>query len=179
MTDLNSYRGTEMTPLAHIKFLLQSGDVAGAETLCKKAFVENPDDVAVRFLHATCLRLLGDEETFRHIMLEIAPQMEVMAKADPDCEAAKLWRKSGAVLMEYVVLGVLIVAAVIGGVVIFGEQIQDRYLYGPAIDRKDMVCTLYGPAIEIDRVVEPQPTNGVAPTAETSDQPPQTESETP
>lgn len=151
-----------MTTIDEIKSLMKSGDVAGAEALCRKALEKDQDNAVVKMLYATCRNLQGDEETFRRIMLEIAPQMEVMAKADPDCEAAKLWRKSGAVLMEYVVLGVLIVAAVIGGVVIFGEQIQDRYLYGPAIDRKDMVCTLYGPAIEIDRVVEPQPTNGVA-----------------
>jgi hypothetical protein len=150
-----------MNDFAQIKSLLKSGDITGAEALCRRALEDDPDDMRLAFYLATCCRLQGDEAEFRRIMLDIAPKMEALQKSDPDCEAARLWRKSGAVLMEYVVLGVLVVAAVVGGVLIFGERIQDRNLYGPAIDRKDMVCTLYGPAIEIDRVIESPLTNGV------------------
>lgn len=154
-----------MTPLEQIKSLLKSGDVAGAEALCRKTLEKEPDDVAVKMLYATCRNLQGDEESFRRIMLEIAPQMEALAKADPDCEAAKLWRKSGAVLMEYVVLGVLLVAAAVGGVIVFGKQIKNRlqimcHAYGPAPDIQ-LVRELYGPALDIERLVEPPATNDV------------------
>lgn len=58
MTDLNSYRGTEMTPLAHIKFLLQSGDVVGAEALCRKALESDPGNGMLKFYHDLCLSRL-------------------------------------------------------------------------------------------------------------------------
>jgi Flp pilus assembly pilin Flp len=169
--------------LAQIKSLMKSGDFAGAEALCRKALEENPEDVALRFLLATCRRLLGDEETFRDIMLEIAPKMEAVGRDDPDSDAAKLWRKSGAVLMEYVVLGVLVVAAVVAGVLLFGGDIKHQFLYaGPQMYR-----TLYGPAIstrfEINpagtNIVESATTNSVAPANGPIEQPSQTESETP
>lgn len=149
-----------------IKSLMKSGNFAGAEALCRKVLKEAPDDAAVKMLYATCRQLLGDEESFRRIMLEITPKMEALAKADPDCEAVKLWRKSGAVLMEYVVLGVLVMAAVVGSVIIFGEQIKDRFqvmchAYGPAPDIPLVRRQLYGSAIEIGRVIEPQATNVV------------------
>lgn len=156
-----------MEHLEQIKSILKSGDIAGAEVLCRMALEDDPDDVRLTLYLATCRRLQGDEEEFRRIMLDIAPKMEAIQREDPDCEAAKLWRKSGAVLMEYVVLGVLLVSAVVGGVVMFGDQIRDRFLY-PAIFNGDRYNTLYGPAIEIERVIEPQPTNVVETTTVTN-----------
>ena len=158
-----------MTNTDLIKSLLKSGDVVGAETMCRKALENDPDDMRLALYLATCRRLQGDEAEFRRIMLDIAPKMEALQKSDPDCEAARLWRKSGAVLMEYVVLGVLLVSAVVGGVVMFGDQIRDRFLY-PAIFffNGDRYNTLYGPAIEIERVIEPQPTNVVETTTVTN-----------
>ena len=149
-----------MATIEQIKSLMKSGDVAGAEALCRKALEADSGDAQLSLYLATCRQLQGDEAEFRRIVLEIAPRMEALQKADPDSETARLWRKSGAVLMEYIVLGVLVVAAVVGGVIVFGEKIQDRYLYGPA---QDMFLHLYGPAIEIERELEPQPqlTNAV------------------
>ena len=167
-----------MTTLDQIKSLMKSGDIAGAEALCRQALEANPEDVAVRFLFATCRRLLGDEETFRDIMLDIAPKMEAIVRDDPDSDTARLWRKSGAVLMEYVVLGVLIVAALAGTVLYFGQQIRNSF--------RVMVHT-YGPAPDTRFVVEPAgtnilesaTTNNVALNAGMPEQPPQRESETP
>ena len=135
-----------------IKSLMKSGDISGAEALCIKAREEDQDNAAVKMLYATCRNLQGDEESFRRIMLEIAPQMEALAKADPDSEAAKLWRKSGAVLMEYVVLGVLVVAAITGTVWYFGKEVRQAL----TIMRQ---AHKYGPAPDMVRVIESQPTN--------------------
>lgn len=167
-----------MTTLDQIKSLMKSGDIAGAEALCRKALEANPEDVSVRFLFATCRRLLGDEETFRDILLDIAPKMETIVRDNPDSDAARLWRKSGAVLMEYVVLGVLVVAAMVGTVVYFGQQIRNSF--------KVMVHT-YGPAPDTRFVVEPAgtniletiTTNNVSPSAEELEQSSKTEGETP
>lgn len=155
-----------MSPIDQVKSLLRSGDTAGAEALCRKALEAAPDDARLSLYLATCRRLQGDEESFRRIMLELAPKMEALLREDPDCEAARLWRKAGAVLMEYVVLGVLVVAAVIGMGIIFGKQIRHSLnsalmKYGPAPDIQ-LTRELYGPAPEVLRVIESQPTNGVA-----------------
>ena len=155
-----------MTTLDQIKSLMKSGDVAGAEALCTKALEENPEDVAVRFLYATCRRLLGDEETFRDIMLDIAPKMEVIVRDDPDSDAARLWRKSGAVLMEYVVLGVLVVAAATGIVFWYGGQIHNQ------LEAMTKALAGYrGPPVTIldvepagTNILDTVTTNGIAPT---------------
>lgn len=170
-----------MTTLDQIKSLMKSGDIAGAEALCRKALEANPEDVSVRFLFATCRRLLGDAATFRDIMLDIAPKMEAIVRDDPDSDAARLWRKSGAALMEYVVLGVLVVAAAVGTVVWFGRQIQDRL--------EEMTKALAGyrgpPATILEvkpagtNVLETATTNNVVPSSGALEQPSQTESETP
>lgn len=167
--DMISYSGIAMTDIAQIKTLLKSGDAAEAEALCRKALETAPDDAWLSLYLATCRRLQGDEAEFRRIMLDIAPKMEALLREDPDCEAARLWRKAGAVLMEYVVLGTLVVSAVIAGVIVFGDTIKDRFAYGgpqfrehygPAPDMQ-LVKTLYGPAIEIERMIEPPATNNV------------------
>ena len=116
-----------MEHLEQIKSILKSGDIAGAEVLCRMALEDDPDDVRLTLYLATCRRLQGDEEEFRRIMLDIAPKMEAIQREDPDCEAAKLWRKAGAVLMEYVVLGVLVVAAATGIVIWYGRQLHDHF----------------------------------------------------
>lgn len=52
--------------------------------------------------------------------------------------------QTGAVMMEYVVLGVLVVAAVVGMVVLFGDNIQTNF--------KIMIYTLTGNQSEIQRI---------------------------
>lgn len=144
-----------MTAINQIKSLLKSGDIAGAEALCRKALAETPDDARLSLYLATCRRLQGDEETFRRIMLDLAPKMEALLREDPDCEAARLWRKSGAVLMEYVVLGVLVVAAIVGGIIVVGKGIRKQF------EAMLNARATYGPAPNVVRVIESQPTNGV------------------
>ena len=155
---------------------MKSGDIVGAESLCREALEADPEDVSVRFLQATCRRLLGDEETFRDIVLDIAPKMEAIVRDNPDSDAARLWRQSGAVLMEYVVLGVLIVAVIVGTVIMFGDKIKDNYtrtLYAGPVNR-DLTVETAG-----TNILETTTTNSVAPTVVTPGQPSQPESKTP
>ena len=116
-----------MSPIDQVKSLLRSGDTAGAEALCRKALEAAPDDARLSLYLATCRRLQGDEESFRRIMLELAPKMEALLREDPDCEAARLWRKAGAALMEYVVLGVLVITAATGFVIWSGKKIHNQF----------------------------------------------------
>lgn len=147
---------TGMGVIDEIKTLMKSGDAAEAEALCRKALELVPDDARLSLYLATCRRLQGDEAEFRRIMLDIAPKMEALLQEDPDCDAARLWRKSGAVLMEYVVLGVLVVAAIVGGIIVVGKGIRKQF------EAMLNARATYGPAPNVVRVIESQPTNGVA-----------------
>jgi hypothetical protein len=108
-----------MTTTDQIKSLLKSGDVAGAEALCRKALEATPDDAQLKMLFGTCRQLQGDEATFRRIHDELAPEMEKTSSA----ETLSLWRKYHKLWMALIV-GALVIGGAAAGVVVFREQIN-------------------------------------------------------
>ena len=132
-----------------IKNLLRSGDVAGAEAAAQELLATEPDNVQAMMLYGTCRQLQGDEATFRRIHDELAPKIATVV----DGETQGLWRKysgqirllqgpelvqtmdyceAGAALMEYVVIGLLIVSAVGLAVYFFGRSASSCFLYSCA-----------------------------------------------
>ena len=109
-----------MIPIDQIKALTKSGDFAGAEALCKKALEAHPDDVWLKRRYGMCRRLQGDEETFRRINDELSPEMLKKKESLRDMYY-KLWFAlivvalaiGGAVAFKYVMIGVLVVAAIL------------------------------------------------------------------
>ena len=97
-----------MADLSQIKSLLKSGDVAEAETLCRKALEAMPDDAELKRLHAICRERLNPEPP---------PQ--------------KPRKQIGC--LEIVVLLIALVAALVGLVIMYGASIRNRMsvLVGP------------------------------------------------
>lgn len=107
-----------MTTTDQIKSLMKSGDIAGAEALCKKALETHPDDAWLKRRYGMCRRLQGDEETFRRINDELSPEMLKKQAARRDMYD-KLWSALivalvivGAVAFKYVLLEVLVVITI-------------------------------------------------------------------
>ena len=72
---------------------MKSGDVAGAEALCRKALEADPDNAEIKMRYGICRELLGDEKTFKEIHDELAPEMAEAEKTEPRSEKVSLWRK--------------------------------------------------------------------------------------
>ena len=107
-----------MTTLDEIKSLMKSGDIAGAEALCRKALEADPDNIWLKRRYGICRRMQGDEETFRRINDELSPEMLKKQAARRDMYD-KLWSALivalvivGAVAFKYVLLGVLVVITI-------------------------------------------------------------------
>ena len=114
-----------MNDISQIKSLLKSGDVAGAEALCKAELQKTPGDASLKMLFGTCRQLQGDEETFRRIHDELAPEMAVAEKVEPLSEKVSLWRKYHKLWLA-LIAGVL----VLGGaavVTMVGNSIRDSF----------------------------------------------------
>jgi hypothetical protein len=201
-----------MIPIDQIKSLMKSGDIAGAEALCKQALETHPDDVWLKRRYGMCRRLQGDEETFRRINDEIS-EMEKMERKKESLRDMyyHLWLAlfvvalviGGAVAFKYVMLGVLVLAAIIeitvylrpppsvlreyvmigvvlgaamaGMFVYFGRQVGKRFKWAAHTD---------DPAPDVVLEVETAGTNIVESAMTNSaggpiEQPSQTESETP
>ena len=110
-----------MIPVDQIKSLMKSGDIAGAEALCRKALETHPDDAWLKRRYGMCRRQQGDEETFRRINDEILEMEKKKKKKEAFREMySKLWFAfivvalviGGAVAFKHVMLGVLVVAAI-------------------------------------------------------------------
>lgn len=130
-----------------IKALLKSGDVAGAEASAQEVLSADPDNVQALMLYGTCRQLQGDEATARLIQDKLAPSMKNVAED----ETLRMWRKygefvlradvpplrfavdyakAGAALMEYVIIGGLVVVALGVAAYLFGRQVGSNALYG-------------------------------------------------
>ena len=129
--------------LDEIKTLLKSGDVADAEAAAQELLAAEPDNVQALMLYGTCRQLQGDEATFRRINDELAPRMAAVV----DAEAQGLWQKyagfnakfcngalvmprlefeyarAGLAVMEWLVIGGLVLAALVFGGLYFGRDI--------------------------------------------------------
>ena len=80
-----------MTTIDQIKTLLQSGDVAGAEALCRKALETHPDDAQLKMLFGLCRQLQGDE-------LVRQPRKRHVARPPRMTRAARRRRKNRAAM---------------------------------------------------------------------------------
>jgi hypothetical protein len=113
-----------MTDPDQIKSLMKSGDVAGAEALCRKALEADPDNAWLKRRYGICRRLQGDEETFRRISDELAQELEKKQPSRQDkygklCLALIVVSLvlGGAAAFKYVMIGVLVVAAIMAIIV--------------------------------------------------------------
>ena len=127
-----------MTILATIKSLLKSGDVAGAEALCRKALETHPDDAQLKMLFGLCRQLQGDEETFRRIHDELALEMGGAEDTAPYSEKVSLWRKYHKLWLSLIV-GSLVLGGTVVGSVVLGRKMQHQ-----------MVCALYTGPVSSD-----------------------------
>ena len=156
-----------MKTLDEIKQLMADGDTAQADKALKELLAQEPDNLQAKMLYGICRQLLGDEATFKRIHDELAPVMEKRKEAVSNADEAKCWEsfdklfrfqnqdalceKRKPVLMEYVVIIVLIISAIVAGTVIFGDKIKTMIqtmcglnLPLSNIDKDDSIKTLYG-----------------------------------
>ena len=126
-----------------IEQLMKDGKIAEADAAAKELSEREPGNLRAKMLYGTCRQLLGDEETFRRIHDELAPEMDVRQKKVIDSEESNSWEryeklfcsqdqnalcmKGRPIIMEYVVIAILILLAVVTGVCYFGKQILDQF----------------------------------------------------
>ena len=120
-----------MKTLDEIKRMMAAGDAAKAAESLKELLAKEPDNLQAKMLYGTCCQLLGDEETFRRIHDELAPEMEKRGKSEPQSDTVSLWRKYHALWMSLIVGG-LVLAGLTGAAWYFGNDIKDQFatLYG-------------------------------------------------
>ena len=116
-----------MTTLDQIKSLMKSGDIAGAEALCRKELEADPHNAELKMRYGICRELLGDEDTFIRIHDELAPEME---KAP-----TSLWRKYHELWLA-LIIGALVIA---GTAALPWKEIRESF--------KTMVHAIYAPKV--------------------------------
>lgn len=118
-----------------IRESLKNGDVSRALNALEELLAKEPENVSAKMLYGTCCWLMGDEKTFLLIHNEIAPEMKRREKIDPRTDEVRMWKKFNKIL-EIIVLGALVFAAVAGLVVAWGNEVANAsrfmMLYGPA-----------------------------------------------
>ena len=87
--------------------------------------MKEPDNLQAKMLYGTCRQLLGDEETFKRIHDELAPEMEKLEKKEPKAETVSLWKKYHALWMTLIIAGLMLAGAV-GAAYYFGKNIVAR-----------------------------------------------------
>ena len=73
-----------MKSLEEIKKMMVAGETARADEELKKLLASEPDNLQAKMLYGTCRQLLGDEETFKRIHDEIAPEMDALQSNLPN-----------------------------------------------------------------------------------------------
>ena len=126
---LGSMAGKSMKTLDEIKALMSAGETAQADVALKELLAQEPDNLQAKMLYGTCRQLLGDEETFRRIHGELAPEMEKLAD-DPltvdtivPAETLSLWKKYHALWMTLIIGGLVLA----GGVYVLGMRINQGF----------------------------------------------------
>ena len=69
-------QGNKMKALDEIKQMMAAGDTAKAAEALKELLAKEPRNLQAKMLYGTCCQLLGDEETFKRIHDELAPEMK-------------------------------------------------------------------------------------------------------
>ena len=140
--------------IEEIKSLLKSGDIAGAEAAAQELLAAEPDNVQAMMLYGTCCQLQGDEATFRDTYAAVKEHLDARPDA-LDAETKAAWERFDglyakldqpkvhrlestphkSVLMEYVVLAVLVAAAIVTGIWFFDAEV--RAMFGLAVYDQD------------------------------------------
>ena len=94
--------------------MIVAGDAAKAAEALKELLANEPKNLQAKMLYGTCRQLLGDEETFKRIHDELAPEMEKLAD-DPTTadtavpnETISLWKKYHALWMTLIIGGLVL-----------------------------------------------------------------------
>ena len=126
-----------------IKKLLKFGDIAGAEAAAQELLAAEPDNVQAMILYGTCRQLQGDEATLRDTYAAVKAALDGK-EVELDAVTAEEWnrfkrlyqqldqpellrkgdRPRSPAMMEYVVIAVLIAAAIVLGVLLFEGEIR-------------------------------------------------------
>lgn len=134
-----------MKTLGEIKQLMASGATAKADASLKELLAAEPENLQAKMLYGACRQLLGDEETFKRIHDELAPEMENLPAEIPE---SRMWARykvifydiendalcmrmlnndDGAAKMEYVIIAMLILVALLCGIWLFGKNLQEQF----------------------------------------------------
>ena len=131
-----------MKTLDEIKQLMVADETAQADEALKELLAAEPNNLQAKMLYGTCRQLLGDEETFKRIHDELVPELENMPSQAVDAEmwlqyktlysdmrkdtlcTRQLTEDDRAIRMEYVVLAILILIALVTGVWFLGKEIK-------------------------------------------------------
>ena len=121
-----------MKTLNEIKQMMVAGETAKADASLKELLAAEPKNLQAKILYGTCRQLLGDEETFKRIHDELAPEMEKLAD-DPTTadtivlrETISLWRKYHALWMT-LIIGGLVLASGILAVGYYGKVMRGQF----------------------------------------------------
>jgi len=112
-----------MKTLDEIKQMMSAGDTAKAAEELKEFIAVEPENLQAKMLYGTCCQLLGDEETFKRIHDELAPEMETLEKGEPQSETVSLWRKYHAL---WLIVAGLIVASLTCAVMYLGNETKHQ-----------------------------------------------------
>lgn len=104
-----------MKVIDEIKQMMAAGDTANAAEALKELLAKEPTNLHAKMLYGTCCQLLGDEETFKRIHDELAPEMEKLEAEEPQAEIVSLWKKYDT-LFEYLIVGAMIVGTMAVGI---------------------------------------------------------------
>ena len=123
-----------MKTLGEIKQMMAAGDTAKAAEALKELLAKEPENLQAKMLYGTCCQLLGDEDTFKRIHGELAPEMEKQEKVAPQSEMVSLWKKYHALWMT-LIFGGLVLVSLTGAAIYFGSTTKNQMnvLYGGAM----------------------------------------------
>ena len=118
-----------MKTLEEIKKLMVAGETSQADEALKELLAAAPENLQAKMLYGTCRQLLGDEETFKRIHDELAPEMEKRGKSEPQSETVSLWKKYHALWLT-LIAGGLVLAGLTGAALWFGQSVLDQFAVG-------------------------------------------------
>ena len=116
-----------MKTLDEIKRMMAAGETVQADESLKELLVSEPDNLQAKMLYGTCRQLLGDEETFRRIHDELAPEMEEdEPKAEPNSH-----RKKHYILWISLIAGGLVLAGIWTGICLGKDNKRTTSVFSP------------------------------------------------
>lgn len=118
-----------MKTIDEIKQMMVAGDAAKAAEALKELLAKEPDNLQAKMLYGICRQLLGDEDAFKRIHGELAPEMEKLAD-DPATvdttvpnETISLWKKYHALWITLIIGGLVLAS----GIYVIGRNIVNQF----------------------------------------------------